>query len=199
MRMAQLQPIGLCVALGMTMASGAASGGNEVIPKAFVDAAVAAEVPPSVLYSIGLLETGQPLETVDRRRPFPWVLNVAGRAEWFDTQEQTSERLEELLEAGQDNVDVGLMQVNWYWHGKRFTSARDAVDPYQNLKVAAEILREVWKTEGNLWDAVGRYHSHRTEDAESYQLRYGRWLHRTLLELEGKQITPELLKWVPES
>lgn len=176
-----------CVAFGLTMLAGQAFADNVVIPPAFEEASAAVGIPSSVLYSIGLIETGREIEGVGRR-PYPWVLGLPNRsgAEWFDTQEQTVARLEQLIAEGETNIDIGLMQLNWRWHKGRFSEPAEAVDPYRNVSTAAQILKEHWSETNDLWRAVGLYHSRTPEQAESYRDRYGRWFIQTIIKLDGK-------------
>ncbi len=175
-----------CVAFGLTVLASQTFADGVVIPSAFEEASAAAGIPASVVYSIGLIETGRDIEGVGRR-PYPWVLGLPGRngAEWFDTQDETVARLEELIAQGEQNIDVGLMQLNWRWHKERFDGPAEAVDPYRNVAVATEILKEHWLETNDLWRAIGLYHSRTPDLAESYRDRYGRWFIQTILKLDG--------------
>lgn len=63
-----------------------------------------------------------------------------------------------IMDAGHNNVDVGLMQVNMKYHGQNFDSLDDAFDPYKNVVYAVSYLRKHRQTR-DWWDSVGRYHS----------------------------------------
>jgi soluble lytic murein transglycosylase-like protein len=55
-------------------------------------------------------------------------------------------------------IDAGLGQVNLGYHAQRYAQPCDLLDPYRNLAIAAEILREQ-HTPGEDWLlAIGRYH-----------------------------------------
>jgi len=72
-----------------------------------------------------------------------------------------------LLDKGYTNVDVGLMQVNWKYHGENFTNLEDAFDPYKNVDYAVSYLRKHRQTR-DWWGSVGRYHSGTRNHAEKY-------------------------------
>lgn len=150
------------------------------IPPAFQAAALRHGIPPAYLYAVALHESAR--EENNIRRPYPWVLNVAGHAEWFSSEQETVDRLKTLIASEQTNVDIGLMQVNWSYHHARFKSPADAVDPYRNIAVGAQILKESWVEKGDLWRGVGRYHSRTEEVARSYLERFGRSLTEVMLQ-----------------
>lgn len=72
-----------------------------------------------------------------------------------------------LVNNGNRNFDIGLMQVNWYWHGKHFASLDEALDPYPNVAYAVSYLRKHHETM-DWWDSVGRYHSGKQVYANKY-------------------------------
>jgi hypothetical protein len=49
--------------------------------------------------------------------------------------------------------------VNWRWHQTRFADPWTALDPFVNLRVAAQILREQFELAGDWYQAVARYHA----------------------------------------
>jgi len=91
--------------------------------------------------------------------PWPWSLNVAGQSRRFATRADACSGLQQAMRATpHTRIDAGLGQINLGYHKHRFTSACDLLDPYRNLAIAAEILKEQ-HTPGEDWLlAVGRYH-----------------------------------------
>lgn len=58
-----------------------------------------------------------------------------------------------------DNVDVGIMQVNWQVHRKLVgVSFEKLLDPSVNMDYAGRYLAGLIRAHG-LWEGVGRYHS----------------------------------------
>ncbi len=52
-----------------------------------------------------------------------------------------------------------LMQVNWRYHRERLGTPWQALDPYSNLRVGAEILQDCYVTRQDWWASVGCYHA----------------------------------------
>ncbi len=130
------------------------------VPPLYQKIALYHGIPPSLFYAIALGESNSALS--DRTyRPWPWTLNVAGTPMRFDTREAAHAELLKQLQSGRRNVDVGLVQVNWRWHGQRFASPWDALDPVTNLVTGAQIINELRRNcpHCDWWTLVGRYHN----------------------------------------
>ncbi len=72
-----------------------------------------------------------------------------------------------LLAAGHNNIDIGLMQVNWMYHGSNFADIAQAFDPYHNVRYAVSYLME-HRQNHDWWTSVGRYHSKTSVHADRY-------------------------------
>ena len=77
-----------------------------------------------------------------------------------------------------DNVDIGLMQINWKtWQRDRprpsVLNAYDLLDARINMKMGCRILAEALSRRGTFMARLGRYHSPRPER--------GRWFARRVL------------------
>lgn len=144
----------LMLILGIHAAAGLA---QEVPPPAYQLAAQQAGVPSPVLYAVALQESGTRLR--GRLIPWPWTLNIAGRAERYATRAQACGGLRRALaRTPATRIDAGLGQVNLGYHAHRYEQPCDVLDPYRNLAIAAEILWEQ-HTPGEDWlIAIGRYH-----------------------------------------
>ena len=83
-------------------------------------------------------------------------------------------------------IDAGLGQINLGYHQQRYASPCDLLDPYSNLAIAAEILKEQ-HTSGEDWlPAIGRYH--RPAGGEP-AARYRRSVSRHLARVQGTRPT----------
>ncbi len=66
------------------------------------------------------------------------------------------------------SVDIGLMQINWKFHGENFESMEELFDPATNLDYAARFLGQLLKQHGDLESAVAHYHSSTLQFQEIY-------------------------------
>lgn len=122
----------------------------------YEDVAQYVGVPIDVLYAVALTESG--LYKEGRVSPWPWTLNIEGEAKRYDNREAMFDGLMGALKAGRSSVDIGIMQVNWYWQYEKLSSPWTITDPTDNLKTGAAILKAHYDETGDWWEAVGRYH-----------------------------------------
>ena len=135
------------------------SHAEEVVPAAYQRVAAEYEIPVKLFYALALAESGKTIASMNRRRPWPWTLNIAGVGVYFSTRWEAWRALDQSLKAGQERVDVGLMQVNWHFHQHRLGNSWLALEPYHNLTVGAEILKDCYKNRRDWWASVGCYHA----------------------------------------
>lgn len=148
----------------------------EDLPIAYVVVAKATDVPADILYAVALAESGRSYN--GQLLPWPWTLNIEGQSFYCETQREAVVIASEAISRKQ-LVDLGVTQVNWYWHQQRFNRVDDALVPMLNLKAGAAILREQFEVSGDWWTAVGRYHDPGQDDeslasAEQYRQRVQR-------------------------
>ncbi|HEX7635858.1 MAG TPA: transglycosylase SLT domain-containing protein [Noviherbaspirillum sp.] len=127
------------------------------IPDGYVRTGQMEQVPPAVLYGVALQESARMFGQY--ALPYPWTLNVAGEPRRFRTHAEAVNGLRESVRRGITSVDCGLMQVNWRYHNKKLGDYHRALDPYPNLRVGAQILRDHYADTRDWFKAVGRYHS----------------------------------------
>lgn len=118
-----------------------------------IRAAKESSVPLAVLYAVALTETGQ------RGALHAYAMNVEGRPVFSPTLPEALVRFEAARRAGASLIDIGCMQVNHRYHGKRFASLEDMFDPRRNVDYAARFLKNLREREGNWTGAVARYHA----------------------------------------
>lgn len=116
-------------------------------------------------------ETGVPAEVITKvcvhesqsfhkgkRQAWPWTLNIAGRGIWYKDRLSATVAAEMELSKGKRNIDVGMCQINWRWHGSHFRSVGELLDPLQNMTYAAKYLMKIKR--GRTWEeTIGAYHS----------------------------------------
>ena len=145
----------LLLALGLAFHAPA----HASVPLGYQQVADAYHLPPEVLYAVALTESARQVDSTGNVRPWPWTLNVRGKGHFFASRREAEAALQGLLDQGRTSVDIGLMQVNWRYHRQRLGSPQRAIDPYHNLRVAAQILKECHRSRQDWWAAVGCYHA----------------------------------------
>ena len=150
-------------ALGWTAFAGlilpSASWSADGVPTGYRAIATQRGIPHSVLYAVALTESGKRVTATGPYRPWPWTLNVAGDGYFYATRLEAWQALRDWLEEGKRSIDIGLMQVNWRYHHERLGDPWQALDPYHNLRVGADILRECYTSQRDWWASVGCYHA----------------------------------------
>lgn len=181
--MAALRLSGLILMLVML-----AAHADELPPPAYQLAAHGADIPSVVLFAIALQESG--VRVRGRLLPWPWTLNIAGTPYRFATRQAACHSLlQALAQHDAKRIDAGLGQTNLGYHGQRFSSPCEALDPYRNLAVTAALLREHHAVTGDWMLAAGRYHRPAGgAPAARYRTVFSRQLER--LQVSFEQVTP---------
>ena len=106
----------------------------------------------------------------------PYALNVSGQQHFCRSR---AEALDLLLHAGTDDVDIGLMQINWrFWGPRSGMTPEELLDPSRNLLFGAQILRAALQRSGSLWHRISNYHSGNARERDRYnQQVYSAYLH----------------------
>lgn len=165
----------LALMIGLAILAASALNGSSVslaeeqstAESPYVLAARSAGVPLDLLVAVAGAESGY----------HPWALNIAGRQVYCHSREEA-----ERLLATSDNVDIGLMQINWPWWGRRLgVSKQDLLDPNTNLVYGARILKECLNRRGSIWRRISDYHSGSAKERDRYNHQvygtYLRYLH----------------------
>lgn len=140
-------------------------------------------VPPQILYGVALQESMLLFGT--SALPHPWTLGVRGVPMRFTTYGAAVQHLASCVRQGTLNVDCGSMQVNWFYFSDRLRSFSNALDPYPNIAVGAQILREHYERTRDWFQAVGRYHHQR--DAQR-ATRYATSVFTRLLKIPSAAV-----------
>jgi endonuclease YncB( thermonuclease family) len=127
-------------------------------------------VPANVLYAVALAESAR------NGFPWPWTLNVGGRALYFRDRRSAWLAAEWLLRHSVVGFDIGLMQLNWRCHRDKLRDAWRALDPETNIRIAAELLSTLSRAKGGLGRAIGFYHSATPALRDAYAARVRRYL-----------------------
>lgn len=154
----------------------AAAAGDEaaICERAIVDGARRQGIPESVLHAISLTETGRPDR--GRLRPWPWTINREGQGYWFRNRDEALAFAQRSVAEGRPSFDVGCFQINYYWHGRNFSSLEAMFDPDTGADYAARFLGSLHAERGDWSAAAGAYHSQKPDRAGIYRARFDRIL-----------------------
>ncbi len=158
---------------GLLLAGGSATAAPQ-IPAIYQATAEVQGIPPSLFYAIAMQESGRFLEDDGRLKPWPWSLNVAGDAYYYDSMEEAWEALRSFIEERPAHIGIGLVQVTWPYNPHLLRDPFTALEPSINLGIGAQILRACYDRLGDWWSAVGCYHSPTPKYATAYQERVRR-------------------------
>jgi soluble lytic murein transglycosylase-like protein len=136
----------------------------------FLRASAATGIPVELLLAISHVESGFQ----------PHAINMSGQS-YFPSSRNEALRL--LVRSG-DNVDIGLMQVNWgFWGDKFGLSKAELLDPQFNVMVGAKILEHCVRVNRSLWKGIATYHSPRDLRQREYVRRVWQSYRRVLVEM----------------
>jgi Transglycosylase SLT domain len=144
----------------------------------------AENVPLGVLYAVGLTETGV------KGSLHPYALNVEGKTVMTHSVEEALAVFAEARKQGKKLIDLGCMQVNHHYHGKRFASVAEMLEPKKNIVYAARLLKTLHDQHGNWAAAVALYHASPRKPKEQ---------HRYICSVIRNLIASGFGGWTPES
>lgn len=121
-------------------------------------------VPPGILHSVGLTETGR------KGSLHPHALNIEGRTVFADSLKQAMGEFEKARAEGKRLIDLGCMQINHRYHSSEFPSVQAMFDPRANVDYAARFLARLHARHETWTMAVARYHA--GPDNDPAQKRY---------------------------
>jgi len=98
----------------------------------------------------------------------PFALNDGLKSHNFKTKQEVIDRISYLVDIGKTNFDIGCMQINYYWHGKNFTSIEGMLDVTGNVRYAASLIHGLYKEHGTWQAAVRHYHSYEPSIHKKY-------------------------------
>lgn len=119
------------------------------------------KLPINSLHSISLQETAKKHTKHDIAIVWPWTVmnNQEGKGYHFSTQQEAIRYVRKQFMIGNNNLDVGCMQINLKHHPEAFSSLSQAFSPRKNINYGAYFLNENFKKLGSIDKAIGRYHS----------------------------------------
>lgn len=110
-------------------------------------------IPLQILYAVGLTESGYGgfLQ--------PYTLYIEGKDYISNNLQDALKLFREANARGVQLIDIGCMQVNYYWHKEEFNSVEEIFNPRLNVEQAARFLQELRKRHGSWTMALARYNA----------------------------------------
>lgn len=150
----------LCALAASISDAGASTGACE---REILSAAAKYDIPPGILYSVGLAETGR------KGSLQPYALNIEGKAYFGHSREEALRVFEAARARGAKLIDLGCMQINHHFHGDHFASPAEMFDPRRNVDYAAAFLARLHARHETWTMAVARYHAGPNNDPAQKQ------------------------------
>jgi soluble lytic murein transglycosylase-like protein len=116
-------------------------------------AAKAHGVPPGILHSVGLTETGR------KGSLHPYALNIEGRTVYAESRAEALREFQQARAQGKTLIDLGCMQINHRYHSGEFRSVEAMLEPRANVEYAARFLSRLHARHETWTMAVARYHA----------------------------------------
>ena len=117
------------------------------------------QIDPYILYAVALVESANSGDHATIT-PWPWAINKSGKSIISASKQDAQRILNKTVAEGNRHIDVGMMQVNLYWHGHKVDKPEQLLNPITNLEIGANVLAEaIQSSPNNLELGIGRYHS----------------------------------------
>jgi len=126
-------------------------------------------IDPALIYSIALVESARTKQKINVA-PWPWTLRTLKYGPVYSTNKTDSlNELKKIISLNGNNVDIGIMQVNYMWHGTKVSSPYELLDPEINVHIGASILADTLKSSpSDIELGIGRYFSWKEPQAREY-------------------------------
>ena len=128
-------------------------------------------IPRHLLTAISQAESGRWNKSNKVNVAWPWTVTSRGQGRFFKTKTEALAEVKALRSQGVENIDVGCMQVNLYYHAGAFESLAEALDPEANVTYGASYLKNLYSATGDWTQAAGDYHSTTPELGGPYKAK----------------------------
>jgi len=133
------------------------------------DAERQSDLPPGLLLSIGVVESGRLDPVSGRVAPWPWTINANGVGQVFESLADAVAATLALRARGVTSIDVGCFQINLHQHPAAFVNLEEAFDSTANAAYAARFLAMLHTRTGSWEAATAAYHSSTQALGDTYR------------------------------
>lgn len=130
----------------------------EDIKRLIAQAEIRNKIPKGLLAAIAKVES-------DHRE---YAINIGGRAVYTSSLAAVTSIAKSQIDSGVTNIDLGVMQLNYRWHGDKFASLEEMLTPEKNINYAASLLKTLYDQHRNWQKAIRHYHSANIEHSRKY-------------------------------
>lgn len=124
------------------------------------------KIPSNILQAIARVESARLYK--NKLEIWPWTVQSQGRSYYLSSKERAVKIVEQLLNQGIDDIDVGCMQVNLKYHPNAFKDLSSAFEPTQNIAYAARYLKSLYDSYKSWSKAIAYYHSRNPYKNQAY-------------------------------
>ena len=98
-----------------------------------------------------------------------------GKGAIFDSKEDMLAYAEKQLVDGDQNMDIGCMQISHYWHGDNFIDLDEMGDPFSNIAMQQHFYL-IWNlpTDHGI-QAIRHYHNANPEQTHPMSIKSAAW------------------------
>ena len=107
-----------------------------------------------------------------------FAVNNAGQSLTFKTMQEAKDYAQEQIQQGNENIDLGCLQINWRYHQQHFANPTQLLLPQNNIRYAAMFLKQLYHTLGSWSKAVAAYHSRTLEKGQGYMIKVAAAIHQ---------------------
>lgn len=130
----------------------------ENIKRLITKAEIQNKIPRGLLAAIAKVESGHR----------EYAINVGGRSIYASSLAKALSIAQSKINSGVTNIDLGMMQLNYRWHGNQFASLEEMLNPEKNINYAARLLKVLHDQHGNWQKAIRYYHSANLKHSKKY-------------------------------
>ncbi len=128
-------------------------------------------LPPQLLGTIAVVESGRREPGSGTMVPWPWTINVGGVGYYYGNRLEAVAATKWFMATGVQSIDVGCLQINLMFHPHAFSSLDEAFDPGSNVRYAAAFLGHLFREFSTWPKATAAYHSRTPELGAEYARR----------------------------
>lgn len=93
------------------------------------------KIPKGLLAAIAKVESGNK----------EYAINVGGSSIYASSLAKALSFAKIKINSGVTNIDLGMMQLNYRWHGNQFASLEEMFTPEKNINYAAKLLKSLYR------------------------------------------------------